>query len=944
MDDKVNILLIEDNPSDKELVSIYLREVYGGKSTLFTADSLTKGFQVIVANPIDIIILDLSLPDSWGLETFKKLHAEVPDIPIIVLTGLEDETIGTDAVRMGAQDFLIKGKVKGKVFQRSISYSIERHKLLQTLSAKNKELEEKTTIIQNEKQKLALAHKIAKIGSWEWDLMSETVIWSDELFDLHEMPHSNEPFSFDELLSRIHPDDRGSILEVINRTKQTPKPVNFYYRIIRDDSAIRIFYSLGEVIVNEDGKPVKVIGTRQDVTERMQEEEMQKLATAATKSFNSVIIAKKNGLIEWVNEGFTKLTGYTLDEVKDTNGEILRRGEATGISQDTEHYNKVIKRKHPVTYESKNYAKDGREYWTITTLTPVLENNGKVGRIIAIDTDITQRKQMEEDLRKANNIADDLLDKTNKIIGDLKSAKKELEETMQVKEQFLANMSHEIRTPMNAILGFTQQLQKTNLTQDQKQYVDIIKISGANLLVIVNDILDFSKLRSGKIDFENIEFSLNETMATLTELLEPKALEKKLRLSTDIDKQITDNLIGDPTRLNQILTNLLSNAIKFTTQGEIKIRVDIAKQDAQTIELKFSVIDCGIGIPEEKLPTIFEAFTQASSATTRKFGGTGLGLAIVKELVELQGGSITVNSKLNKGSVFSFTLLFKKGTGQIKRRKPDITNELSKVMPDEGLKVLLVEDNELNAVLAEKVLSDWTWKVELAENGFTALEKVKQNGFDVVLMDIQLPGMDGYETTRRIREDFQSPKKNIAIIAMTAHALVGEEEKCLEAGMDGYISKPFEPENLYMKILTAMHIKARNEGENQESKNSYISKTPVTRHTDLTYLNGIAKGSTGFIVQMLTIFVEQTPHYLEHIDDAFKKQDWKSLRLVVHKMKPSIMFAGLSEIANDVPLLEDYAAEESHLDQIPALIQKIKYACNEAVVELKDELEKLKIN
>jgi CheY-like chemotaxis protein len=504
-------------------------------------------------------------------------------------------------------------------------------------------------------------------------------------------------------------------------------------------------------------------------------------------------------------------------------------------------------------------------------------------------------------------------------------------------------MSHEIRTPMNAILGFTQQLQKTNLTQDQKQYVDIIKISGANLLVIVNDILDFSKLRSGKIDFENIEFSLNETMATLTELLEPKALEKKLKLSTDIDKQITDNLIGDPTRLNQILTNLLSNAIKFTNQGEIKIRVDIAKQDAQTIELKFSVIDSGIGIPEEKLPTIFEAFTQASSATTRKFGGTGLGLAIVKELVELQGGSITVNSKLNKGSVFSFTLLFKKGTGQIKRRKPDITNELSKVMPDEGLKVLLVEDNELNAVLAEKVLSDWNWKVELAENGFAALEKVKQNGFDIVLMDIQLPGMDGYETTRRIREDFQSPKKNIAIIAMTAHALVGEEEKCLEAGMDGYISKPFEPENLYMKILTAMHIKTRSKDKKQETT-QHSNQPVIIKHTDLTYLNGIAKGSTGFIIQMLTIFVEQTPHYLEHIDDAFKKQDWKSLRLVVHKMKPSIMFAGLSEIANDVPLLEDYAAAESHLDQMPALIEKVKYICNEAVVELKDELEKLKKN
>jgi CheY-like chemotaxis protein/nitrogen-specific signal transduction histidine kinase/HPt (histidine-containing phosphotransfer) domain-containing protein len=538
-----------------------------------------------------------------------------------------------------------------------------------------------------------------------------------------------------------------------------------------------------------------------------------------------------------------------------------------------------------------------------------------------------------------------LLDKTNKVIGDLKSAKKELEETMQVKEQFLANMSHEIRTPMNAIIGFTQQLQKTKSPAEQKQYIDIIKSSGENLLVIINDILDFSKLRSGKIDFEQVEFSLDETITSITELLQPKAHEKNLNLITDIDEQIRDSLVGDPTRLNQILTNLLSNAIKFTAEGEIKIRVDMVSEDSLNITLKFSVIDSGIGIPEEKLPTIFEAFTQASSATTRKFGGTGLGLAIVKQLVEHQGGEITVNSKVGKGSVFSFTLAFKKESGNLKKKGFNITPEFSKEMPAQGLKILLVEDNELNAVLAEKVLSDWNWKVEVAGNGFTAIEKVKQNGFDAVLMDIQLPGMDGYETTRRIRQEILSPKKNIPIIAMTAHALAGEKEKCLNAGMDGYISKPFEPENLYLKILTAMHVRIHKKEEaNPELTGGSLNKSEAAKHTDLTYLNGIAKGNTGFIIQMLSIFVEHTPHTIEHIEEALKNKDWKSLRLVVHKMKPSIMFTGLTEITEDVPLLEDYAAEESNLDEIPALVDKIKRVCTEAVIELKAELEKLKRN
>jgi len=938
VDDIGNILLIEDNPADSRLINIYLEDIYRDKCTVITADSLVRGFQLMKEIPINIIILDLSLPDSWGLETLGKLHIEEPRIPIIVLTGMEAETIGVDAVKMGAQDFLIKGNLNKEVLRRSINYSIERHKLLQSLSARAKELEEKTLDLQNEKQKLALAHKIAKIGSWEWDFVTGKVTWSDELFDILGLESSKGPFSFDELLARIHPDDRKGILDIIKKSRKDEKPLSFYYRIIRSDGAIRTFYSLGEVVTNEEGKVVKIVGTRQDVTERMEEEEMQKLAMAATKSFNSVSITKKNGAIEWVNDGFTKLTGYKLDEVKDTRGEILRRGDSAGISQDAENYDKIVKRKVPVTYESKNYSKDNREYWTITTLTPVLDNNGNVGRIIAIDTDITQRKQIEEDLRRANHVADELLEKTNKIIADLKSTKKELEETMQVKEQFLANMSHEIRTPMNAVIGFTRLLLKTNPTADQKHYIDIIRTSGMNLLVIVNDILDFSKLRSGKINFEHIEFNLPEALLSLIELLRPKALGKNIKLITDIDKNIDEYIIGDPTRLNQILMNLLGNAIKFTKRGEVKLKVErikTVKEEPQNLQLKFSVIDTGIGIAEDILPTIFEAFTQAGSETTRKYGGTGLGLAIVKQLIEQQQGTIAVSSTLKKGSVFSFILTFKKGTGNVENKKT-IAKELIKALPKEELKVLLVEDNELNAILAEKVVSDWNWKISIAENGFIALEKIRHEDFDIVLMDIQLPEMDGYETTRKIRTEFSPPKKNIPIIAMTAHALPGEEEKCLEAGMDGYISKPFEPEKLYLKILTALHIT----NLDQENVKPVTIVKHKNKHTDLTYLRGLAKGSDAFIIQILSIFIEQTPEAIERMEKAMKNKEWKLLSQIVHKIKPSVMFTGLREIKNDVPLLEEYAANESNLDEIPALVEKIKIICTEAVIELKEELKK----
>ncbi len=280
----------------------------------------------------------------------------------------------------------------------------------------------------------------------------------------------------------------------------------------------------------------------------------------------------------------------------------------------------------------------------------MIGKSGEVERIIAIDSDITSRKEMEEELMNANRIAEHSLMKGNKALDQLMKAKKELEESMKVKEQFLANMSHEIRTPMNAIVGFTNLILKSKLKKEHEQYINAIKISGENLLVIINDILDFSKIQSGKFVFEQIELRISQVISTLTELILNKVIEKNIKLTKKIDKKIPDCLIGDPTRLNQILLNLIGNAIKFTEQGEIKITVDLISEIDNDVELKFSIIDTGIGISSDNLSVIFEGFTQASNETTRKYGGTGLGLTIVKQLVELQGGSIQVKSEMGKGS------------------------------------------------------------------------------------------------------------------------------------------------------------------------------------------------------------------------------------------------------------------------------------------------------
>ena len=408
----VNILLIEDNPADSELIGIFLRGSYANMCNVTTAGSLAKGADLLAADLYDVVIADLSLPDSSGLDTFNKIHQKAIHIPIIVLTGMEDEEMGINAVKLGAQDFLIKGKIKGKELTRSINYSIERKKLLLELEEKAIELEQKTADLSGEKQKLSEAQKLAHVGSWEWDIIHNTINWSDELYSIYGLELGCQ-LSFDMLFSAIHPADSEYVASKIDETAKTHKPASFYYRIIRPDKSIRTLHVRGEVILNEKKEAVKIIGTSQDVTERMQDEEMENLAIAATKSYNSVLITDMHGTIEWVNEGFTKLTGYTLDEIKGTHGELLRKGSPLRISAETNYFKDVTVKKVPVTYESKNYAKDGREHWTITTLTPVVDKEGAVKRIIAIDSDITQRKQVEDDLMRANKIAEHSLMKGN---------------------------------------------------------------------------------------------------------------------------------------------------------------------------------------------------------------------------------------------------------------------------------------------------------------------------------------------------------------------------------------------------------------------------------------------------------------------------------------------------------------------------------------------------
>ena len=417
---------------------------------------------------------------------------------------------------------------------------------------------------------------------------------------------------------------------------------------------------------------------------------------------------------------------------------------------------------------------------------PYLEADKSISGVTIIAYEVTDHHTVKEELIAATSIAEH---KTHIA-----------EEALKFKQQFLSNMSHEIRTPMNSIVGFTNVILKTELNQKQKEYIDAIKKSGESLIILINDILDLAKVDAGKMTFSNQPFSLEESILDIINLLEPKCQEKNLEFTKTYDATIPKTLRGDAVRLRQIILNLLSNAIKFTHQGKISLSIRILNEDSQKTTLEFLVTDTGIGIPENRLSHIFNNFEQATQEISKQYGGTGLGLSIVKQLVERQGGSLFVESKMEKGSIFGFSLPFSKTT-EIIAKEPSIilnTEENDK----QTIRVLVAEDIALNQALIKIILGDFGFECDIAENGKVALKKLKEKEYDIILMDLQMPEMNGFETTDYIRNTLQL---QIPIIALTADVTSLDIEKSKKIGMNDYVSKPINEELLYRKIMTQIH-------------------------------------------------------------------------------------------------------------------------------------------
>jgi PAS domain S-box-containing protein len=623
---------------------------------------------------------------------------------------------------------------------------------------------------------------------------------------------------------------------------------------------------------------------------------------------NSIYIKDQQGNYLLVNEAVAKLFDSTPNQIL-IEGIENRDGYQIDGQLNNETDAKVLETGDTIEYEEALVLPGGEKKWFLTTKKPLPDENGNI-RILGISIDITDRKNHSDELLKAK----------------------------QAKEQFLANMSHEIRTPINGIVGMVNLLDEIPTTGEQKKYLSAIKASSQNLQVIINDILDLSAVESGSLRFEQIGFNLKEMLGSLVNSFSYAAKQKGITITLNYDPYIDEVLIGDPVRLNQVITNLVGNAVKFTTHGYVKVYALKAGEGRLGGKFQFIVDDSGIGISEDKVKKVFENFEQGDVSINRKYGGTGLGLAIARQLVEAQNGKIYWTPKSGKGTKFVVELEFQIGT------KADLDQNVNSSTGNDqdptgfnlsNCNILVVEDNEVNMLYTRKTLENWHCHPDEAKNGLIALEKLKEKNYDLILMDVRMPEMDGFEASKFIRANFEPPASQIPIIALTANAIEGDNKKCIEAGMNDYIAKPFRAETLRNKIMSLIKMK----GQTNEAESYVPLEEGTGSKVDLSYLRQMSDNDQDFINEMIKSFVAQTPNDLDKISEFFANKQYDELAGIIHKVKPSITFMGINDLKDLVLEIEEHA--KNKLGEILENELKIfNNTCWKAIEELRAELKR----
>ena len=708
---------------------------------------------------------------------------------------------------------------------------------LRTLQEREKAEQENKQIY----EKLLNAQAIAKLGNWEYDMKTNEVHWSDELYHIYEIPMDGKVLNYKSYHERLHPDDveRNDALAVTSIREK--RDFSFEERLVFPDGRSKIVLVNGSPVINENDEVVGIQGTTQDITARKrQEEEVQRFFSLAVDLF---CISSREGYFLRNSRSFMTTLGFSDSELRAKP--MIDFVHADDRVRTLDEIDFILRGGTSRNFENR-YLKKSGEY-VMLSWTATFDEESQL--IYAAAKDVTDKKELEKSLLDSQIEA----------------------EKSKAKDTFLANMSHEIRTPLNAIIGFNDILSQTALTEEQRKNVSLIGNASKKLSVLINDILDISKLESGKLDLEHAPFRIEEVAKQVVQMYSAMSKSKGVKLLFSFDQEIPEVLIGDETRLSQILLNLISNAIKFTEKGSIELRVLELKRTEKVASVYFEIKDTGIGINKDKLDLIFERFTQAESYTTRVYGGTGLGLNIVRSLVELHNGHLKVESEEGMGSTFSFTIDYpiaseqeaKLLEGPAKNHSIDRISEMS---------ILLVEDNEHNQILAETYLMKHRAIVDIAANGRIALEMLRKKQYDAILMDIQMPIMDGISTTEVLRNEM---KVETPIIACSAHAMASERLKCKEAGMNEYISKPYTEETL-ISVLAKFKKPTSKKNKLIEDDFGAIIKA-LEQNISKTYADKI-----------VGIFRNRLPDEISLLEQAIEERDFKLMEERAHYQSGSM--------------------------------------------------------
>jgi PAS domain S-box-containing protein len=782
---------------------------------------------------------------------------------------------------------------------------------------------EMAQVLEESRQQLAEAQRIARVGSYRWDVVADEITVSDQVTEIFDLPRPGPPVSYREFLELTHPDDRTAVDEAVQQTLRTGERFTFLARVGSEEGWT---WARGRGVGHRvaDGTVVALEGTLQNVTETVQQEEalrdqvaqnhlMQAVATAANEAATLEEVLAQSKHLVLLHDDWSRARGF-----RHRDGELtpiyLEETDRLADAEGPEMFEADLRLAHAV-------LRAGDLVWDEARLTiafPVVVHRAVVA-VLAITSDppLYRHPMIENFVRQvAAQLSQVAL--REEATRQMQEARDAALAASQQKSDFLAMVSHEIRTPLNGVIGLNELLLQTDLDEEQRKLATGAGLSGRLLLSLINDILDFSKIEAGQLTLERLDFHVREVFEQLLGAQEETAAQKGITLLTEYDETLPDVLRGDPTRMAQVVTNLVSNAVKFTDQGSVVVRVSAYRTgDAQRgWLLRCEVEDTGIGIA----PTVeglFEPFQQADTSTSRRFGGTGLGLAISRELVTLAGGEIGYESVPGAGSTFRFTMRMEAPTGGTALGRAAAPPPAAR---GPARRILLVEDNPVNRMVAAGILQALGHRVDAAEDGLVALHLLEEHSYDAVLLDVQMPRMDGYATARALREaESRSGARRLPVIALTAAVVEGERERCLQAGMDDFLTKPINPHSLAGSLRRWLGETpgARTGGAGRDSSSGAqvlptADPAPPTRADEpaaldlarIRVLRDLVPGSTAYLDRAIDNFLRSSPVTETALAQAVADEGADALRFRAHSLKGSAANLGLVLVAQVAELLE----------------------------------------